>query len=91
MILGCDRATSSEFRVMIRVTFLDLIIDMRCRYTATEKVTALVNSATVPIIAYSYQNFRDSFSQQAIVRSMLLKTSKVPNQILKNIQVFSII
>ena len=25
LILGCDRATSSEFRGMIRVTFLDLI------------------------------------------------------------------
>ena len=26
MILGCDRATSSEFRDMVRVTFLDLMI-----------------------------------------------------------------
>ena len=26
MILDCDRATSSEFRGMIRVTFLDLMI-----------------------------------------------------------------
>ena len=32
----------------------------------------------------NYRNFRILFSQQAIVRSMQLKRSKVPNQILKN-------
>ena len=32
----------------------------------------------------NYRNFRILFSQQAIVRSMLFKTSTVPNQILKN-------